>query len=356
MRQQGESLGSSELLLYNQWKQLSQRMHLTSSPLQLPISSSKRALKRDMRSPVKMIEDVSENHTESRRFKTHLLALKLLIKNQMNNKMTSLRELFYKDVSSFQNKQSILNEAILNVSSVHGLSMSEDCGVHPSSKGLLYGGPNIQIHDANASLKMKLDYTSNEQLVPFVRKNLLVDPKPSVVLIFEKDSVFKSYCDHIRRTKRDINQRCIMLTAKGFPDKSSTRFLSQIAGSCEKTSIFAFMDSDVYGISIFLTYKKALEQFANRLYYKGVYLLDYKSGWVTVSRRDMKLTVSTLERLFYDMPSPIKKRAYNFSRMKQELTRGLLLFKKAEMNTFGTSHDHNHDLFTYFDCAIQNTC
>lgn len=350
------SSGASELLLYNQWKELFQRMHLTSSPLKLPISSSKRALQNDVKSPVKTIEDVSENHMESRRFKTHLLAIKLLIENQMNNKVTSLRELFYKDVSSFQNKQSLLNEALHNVSSIHGVSISEDCGVYPSSKGLLYGGPNIQINDAKASLELNLDYTSNEQLVPFAREGLQVYPEPSIVVIFEKDSVFKSYCDHVRRTKKDINQRYIMLTAKGFPDRCSTRFLSQIAMSCKKSSIFAFMDSDVYGISIFLTYKKALEQFANRLYYKGVYLLDYKSGWVTVSRRDMKLTVSTLQKLLHDMTGPIWRRTYNFSRMKQELTRGLLLFKKAEMNTFGTSHDHNHDLFTYFDRAIQNTC
>lgn len=296
--------------------------------------------------------DISESHGESRKFVTHILAMKLLLKNHLERKVVSMRELFYRDVSSFRNRQSVLKEAVVNVASMHDMSISEDFGVYPSSKGLVYGGPSIQLHDKRDYKIFHLDYCYREQLIPYMSGNLHVDNEPSTVVLFEKDSVFKSYCDHFKRYKVDKNRSYLFMTAKGFPDDASIRFLYSIAQSCKELAIHAFMDSDVYGICIFWTYRRALKQFADRIHFKGVYLLDYQSGWVTVNRRDLSLTISLLKRVSFEQPALSTKQVDTLMRIKQELTRGLLLFKKAEMNAIGTDSADDHDLLSYVDSKM----
>lgn len=338
--------------LHVQWDMLAQSVRITSNLLYIPLRSHKRSRSKSTNLSSSGIVDISESRGESRKFVTHILAMKLLLKNHLERKVVSVRELFYRDVSSFRNRQNILKEAIVNVASMHDMSISEDFGVYPSSKGLVYGGPSIQLQGERDCKILHLDYSYREQLIPYISGNLHVDNEPSTVVLFEKDSVFKSYCDHFKRYKVDEKKSYLFMTAKGFPDDASIGLLYSIAQSCKELSIHAFMDSDVYGICIFWTYRRALKQFADKIHFKGVYLLDYQSGWVTVNRRDLSLTMSLLKRVSFEPSRLSGKQVGTLMKVKQELTRGLLLFKKAEMNAIGTNSADNHDLLSYVDSKM----
>lgn len=342
--------------LHHDWLQLLDQMRSISEELLLQIPVIKRSHDQQNIKSFRLVTDLAENHTQSRRFIVHILAIKLLIKNKLDDRVASVRELFYKDVSSFQNKQSVLSRALHNVSLIHEESLSEDYKVLPSPKGYLYGGPGIEFIQ-KSSQKMILTYSSKIQLIPHFSNCISIRSKPSAIVIFEKDSVFQSYCDHYRKVAFASRFSCMFMTAKGFPDQASTRFLKNVSTLCEDAPIIAFMDSDVYGVNIFLSFKKSLGREGARMSFGGVFLLDYRKGWVTISRRDILLIISTLRRVssatHQGTVQHKRFEACTFRRLKQELTRGLLIFKKAEMNTIGTANAEDHTLFSYVDAKLK---
>lgn len=61
-----------------------------------------------------------------------------------------------------------------------------------------------------------------------------------------------------------------------------------------------------------------------RLQYLGVSLSDYTEGWVSLTSRDITLTINLLQEPWMAGP--------DFTSIRRELQLGLFLQKKAEMN------------------------
>lgn len=335
-----------QLLEY--WNKLLERSRLTTETMALAIPAKKR--RRIKSSSLNFINlfDISESRYQSRRFMVHLLAMKLLLQTYLQNRVSSMRELFYRDVAAFGYDQNVLNEALLNMSFVTNGGVPEDFRVFPSSKGLIYGGPLIQCSEGSCQ-KFELKYESDAILVPNFHNHLKIDTKIESIILFEKDSIFKTYCAHVKNNHLMLRGRHVFLTAKGFPDRLSMKLLKAFVTEQTEVPIYAFVDSDVYGVNIFRTYERGLGEASINLKYTGVFLLDYKEGWQTISSREVILMISLLRQL--TLPNPPDSRIAYESHllMKQELSRGLLLFKKAEMNAKENFSKCERTLLTYLD-------
>ena len=73
------------------------------------------------------------------------------------------------------------------------------------------------------------------------------------ILVIEKEATFRSLMSSPQWEKLGSNG--VILTAKGYPDISSRRFLRQLADHAPHIPMYAFVDLDPDGIAILSTYK-----------------------------------------------------------------------------------------------------
>lgn len=145
---------------------------------------------------------------------------------------------------------------------------------------------------------------------------------PHAIVVIEKDAVFKSFCNHLS----NINNLppLLVITGKGFPDNLTKHFLSCLHLHHPSVPILGFVDSDVYGLSILRSYLVYNHLCPLPIRLAGVNLLDHHQGWLPISTSDHKLMVSLLRKID---PGP------DHLPWRREISRGLLLRKKSEMNT-----------------------
>lgn len=337
--------------LHCHWDRLKKSTHRNREVLTLQIPSLKRKTEVNNTRSMHTVRDLAETYWQGQRFFVHVIAMKLLLQNRLRNQVASIRELYYQDVSSFRKDHRVCFEAIENISMINGCLLSKDYMVFPSSKGLLYGGPHICFYNGS-NLRLSLNYSEEPRLIPNPSEQLSITIQPKAIVLFEKDSVLKSYCDHFSRHSLITKDTYLFVTAKGYPDRSSLKFLKEVVKQCPLSYIIAFMDSDVYGINIHLSYERGLGDIGRRLTYGGALLLEYKNGLLTISKRDVTFTIALIRRIFAeqnDYPVPYSKVHHLLVR---ELRRGLVLLKKAEINTIGTTETSDKGLFTYIDEKI----
>lgn len=205
--------------------------------------------------------------------------------------------------------------------------LDKDLGIYSSSKGLVFGGPDLIFGRGPTELKLSYD-----------KKPVLVPPNVSfetlhvsqvsldLIIILEKDAVFTSLCAHL--SMFPPNARILVVTGKGFPDKYTQKFLHAVVRCCsKKTPIIAFTDSDVYGLHIYRCYLRLVSLEA--VQWVGIFILEYQSGWTTITSHDFRMMSSFIRN------SPFHEVWH------REITRGLFLFKKAEMNVVGESNSND---------------
>lgn len=283
------------------------------------------------------ISQFSNSESESRKFTSIIIILKLLIANIAQNKRTTKRDIYYQDVALFKKNQRYSNELIDLIAYSLDLSSEIDLMIYASQKGLIYGSISLLI---NNSQLLDLNYSQEPLLIPFVndKDNIRASSYsqyPAAIVVLEKDAAFRCFCNYIKQKETSLN--LIVITGKGFPDKLTKKFVSLLADSFPKSPILGFMDSDVYGLSICKNYKlgtiKETTYLCPRMILSGVFLLEYDTGWLDLSKRDIRMMVNFVKELKErTTESSNEKLKEEFGKWHRELTRGLVLFKKSEMN------------------------
>ncbi|KAK6465604.1 Spo11/DNA topoisomerase VI subunit A [Scheffersomyces coipomensis] len=271
------------------------------------------------------INQFSNQFNNPNKFLSYIKTLKLLILQlHLKTNKTTIRDIYYKDVELY-NKNQLNCKAILvqMVETSLNWSLTNDLLIFPSQKGLVYG--NGIIINQNIELSYKLDpilipiaYNDIDFMNKYDNQNSIV-----VIIVIEKEAIFKSFCNYMKLNEKyqdyyeNMGIKLIVITGKGFPDNLTKTFYNYLSNSCLKCTCLklAFVDSDIYGINIMKQY----DNNPNSLYHAGVYLLDYDQGWLNISIRDFKLIQNFL------IKNP-------YSDCHRELTRGMLMFKKCEMN------------------------
>lgn len=317
----------------------------------------------------------------------------LLVRWLRGNSATTVRDLYYQDVDAFQKSQINCNRYLQQIIVKSWMQSFEDYGIHPSQKGLIFGNCQVEISGFN----LNLDFGLEPILIPILQntyenkstheetreedKNLIteglngvkpeysnaktllkrvqlpeslnkqerLDPTrlqgktskaPLRIIILEKEAIFQSFCRFLAQT----NTTCqiIVVTGKGFPDRLTLRFVAYLSRHFA-TLISAFVDSDVFGISICKQYRfgnnvQCLTGHSVDINYSGVFILDYAHGWLNISRREYTFSMNMLLQI-EKLRSVHENRAsrYELYKWHRELTRGLILYKKSEMNVLESS-------------------
>lgn len=113
---------------------------------------------------------------------------------------------------------------------------------------------------------------------------------------------------------------------------ATQKFLFNLSICLPDAPVYGLVDSDPYGILIFMTYKFGSRKNAYcnhllavpRMLFLGVSLTDYTQGWTSLTSKDAKLSMTLLSDPWAGQPQ--------FDCVRRELQLGLFLQKKAEMN------------------------
>lgn len=178
-----------------------------------------------------------------------------------------------------------------------------------------------------SSVPIGLD--SDPVLIPRFSAHALSSPssQPHAIVIIEKEAVFRCFCDHIKLNP-SLYPPLLVVTGKGFPDNLTKQFVTSVHHQHPSVPLLGFVDSDVYGLNILRSYQFYRQNYIP-VQHAGVNLLHYSHGWLNISSLDHKLMISLLKKLG---DSSTSASSIDHHPWHRELTRGLLLRKKSEMN------------------------
>ncbi|EPX71295.1 endonuclease Rec12 [Schizosaccharomyces octosporus yFS286] len=226
------------------------------------------------------------------------------------------RDIFYHDVQLFK-KQFVVDELIEDLACTIGCPRSA-LNVEASGKGLVYGPLSITLREGG-----KLE-TSKPTLISYHSISLL-ESTARWVLVVEKEAVFQTL---VERGLEDT----ILVTAKGFPDLSTRKFLLEITKYLPQLPIFGIFDWDPYGILIYSCYKHGSKAsgYENSMllpqlqylgpFYQDIFPENYSYS-LPFGKRDTTIASNLLQSdcLRYE------------PQMLEQLQRMLFLQKKAEL-------------------------
>lgn len=239
--------------------------------------------------------------------------------------VTTVRDIFYRDVQLYK-KQGNLNQALSQISRCLDIQLESQCSIYPSKKGLIWGSLSMTIRIGNDDIA--LDAHKSPSLISFAPTNAILtcDPVPDVILIFEKDAIFQQFRSGYDFLKLNV----ISITGIGYPDRNSRALPKRFNESYPNVPIIAFVDSDVYGLQIFWQYARYFPDAPTNIRLAGAFILSTNTGRIPLRNREMGLMISFIKKLQGAQESNFF--CHNYRLTHRELTRGMLLFKKAEMN------------------------
>lgn len=266
---------------------------------------------------------------EGRRFAAVLEIMVYLAHNLPTNTITTKRDFYYQDTLLFGNQRFL--DSIIDTVATSLRTQSTNLLIYPGQKGLMYGSQELKVHVCvrpDGKLKtgtMAVSFKGAPVLIPNIPlgSEIRFSRAPRLIIVIEKEATFLSFCTFLE----SVNHNYLVITGKGFPDKLTRRFVSLVAAHCP---IAVFVDSDVYGINILHSYQRSLG-YHFPIIFAGVFLLDYSEGWQPISTRDFRMSLCTLQRLVTLARSTPDSRLL-WAVLHRELTRGMFLHKKSEMN------------------------
>lgn len=231
-----------------------------------------------------------------------------------------MRDVYYQDVQLFKHSQLISNLLLDLLAESLGVELCA-LNIFPNQKGLMY-----------------VDTMAEPTLIPinFDSINQFNPRDLKAIVVIEKDAVFKSLVESVGTEHQDRYQNVLFVTGKGFPDVLTRKFVRYLS-MAGKINVLGFMDSDIYGVHIFKTYKYSDDR-NNLNNYKllGCFILEYQNNLLVsfnVTIRDFRLMINfidnTLSLVSQTNDQVEIKHLKSWIRNTQ---RSMLLFKKAEMD------------------------
>ncbi|RCK55068.1 Meiotic recombination protein rec12 [Candida viswanathii] len=270
----------------------------------------------------------SIDEKEVQRFTAICKIVKILLKHlQTNEELTTIRDIYYQDVEVFSHKQTECQFLMKQVAEdCLGLSLFHDFNIHPTQKGLVFGNFFKALEPKNDPMLIPIDYAD-------AFKDKSSGGSQVTVIIVEKDSVFQYLCSHLSR-QPTLLADFLVVTGKGYSDQLTLRFLDWLQQTHE-CRFLGFFDSDVYGINIYKQYHRIIKG----VLYAGIYLMDSDpSTWLSIMTRDVAIMIN-LCNTCHEISTVVQR----------ELTRGLFLLKKAEINVTNV----NDDRLGYVDYIVK---
>ncbi|KAF2646709.1 DNA topoisomerase IV, alpha subunit [Massarina eburnea CBS 473.64] len=189
------------------------------------------------------------NAQEAWRFSVLVRILELVHGCLVDNVIMTKRDIYYRHPDLFV-KQSVVDRYVDDLACTFGVSRSL-LNVAATAKGLIAGNFSLRRQDGSVVYGLS---EKDGILVPQVRQEDSLDLTPvKWVLVIEKEATFRSLISSTRWAS--LGAQGLVLTAKGYPDLASRKFLRHVADEIPHIPMFAFVDFDPDGIAIMSTYK-----------------------------------------------------------------------------------------------------
>ncbi|KAF2685142.1 DNA topoisomerase IV, alpha subunit [Lentithecium fluviatile CBS 122367] len=186
---------------------------------------------------------------EAWRFTVVVRILELIHSCLIEHVVMTKRDMYYRHPGLF-GKQSVVDQYVDDIACTFGVPRSL-LNVTAAAKGLIAGNFIIRRQDGS------LVHGLSEQegiLVPKIHEGDALDLSSiHWILVIEKEASFRSLLSSKRW--RDLGAHGLVLTAKGYPDLASRKFLRHLSDTIPKIPMFALVDHDPDGIAIMSTYK-----------------------------------------------------------------------------------------------------
>lgn len=271
---------------------------------------------------------------EAWRFAALYRVLELSHEALVTGVVTTKRDIYYREPELFM-KQEVVDRYVDDIAYTFGVNR-EALNVVAAAKGLIVGSLNTIKKDGSSA---DYGFEPEGMLVPKVEDVESVDIDTAQwILVVEKEATFRTLaaCEYWRHSRLGNG---IIITAKGYPDVQTRRFLHLLSTSFPYIPIFALVDFDPDGIGIMSTYKhgsKALAHETNLavpfIKWLGIRSSDFLEddilgqGLLTLSKRDRNIAKKMLAR------QDAEERDHEW---RKELQTMLMLNMKAEIQILG---------------------
>lgn len=219
------------------------------------------------------------------------------------NRCVNQRELFYRSLSDSIAPcfidQNAMNRALFCLLNSIGCDRHE-LGIFTTARGLVAACPDTQTLCLDSNSEFIADLSDHPDGMS-ICENLVgistLQTSADFILIVEKDTVFQSLLSSENFFQYNA---CILVTARGYPDNITIRFLKRLQQVLNDKVPFLYLgDLDPHGISIALVYNRALNGAINwiGLHHSDISSLDHQRVLgIKMKPSDMALLNSLIEQ------------------------------------------------------------
>ncbi|KAF1835351.1 DNA topoisomerase IV, alpha subunit [Decorospora gaudefroyi] len=189
------------------------------------------------------------NAQEAWNFTVLVRILELVHGSLTDNTIMTKRDIYYRHPDLFV-KQSVVDRYVDDLACTFGVHRSQ-LNLTAGAKGLVAG--NFALDQDNGH---QLNGMNGKEgmLVPTIGENDTIDlTRVQWVLVVEKEATFRSLMSSPQW--KMLGSHGVILTAKGYPDVASRKFLRRLTDNAPHIPMYAFVDLDPDGIAIMSTYK-----------------------------------------------------------------------------------------------------
>ncbi|RKF78001.1 Meiotic recombination protein SPO11 [Golovinomyces cichoracearum] len=266
----------------------------------------------------------------TKRFLSQFPNNRVLVETQSPRSNEVNRDVYYKEPELFKH-QSVVDRYLNDIAFTFGVER-DALNVVAAAKGLVAGSFTVtQYGCASIDCSQGLEGV----LVPSCEKiKNIITYDVCWILVIEKEATFRTLVSSLY-WKNSLAGKGILITAKGYPDIQTRRFLHCLHTRYTKTPIYALMDFDPDGIGIMATYKHGS---MNSVCQKNINIPTIE--WLGIKSHDFlrkKITLQGLQNLSgrdRRLASAMIERAKDLE-WKSELQIMLMLNLKAEIQILG---------------------
>ncbi|KAK4039798.1 Spo11/DNA topoisomerase VI subunit A [Parachaetomium inaequale] len=218
---------------------------------------------------------------EVKRFEALFRIIEMSHEALLSGNLVTKRNIYYQNPDLFKS-QSAVDDMVDNLAFTLGVGR-EDLNIVAAAKGLISGPIDLILRDGSTH---GCDIPGNTgMLLPSVSSIQKINFRTiRWVLVIEKEATFRTLAaSQYPRTSQAGHG--ILLTAKGFPDLATRRFLSTLHTLRPELDLFALVDFDPHGVAIMRTYKYGSQRLdheenatAPRLRWLGIHSDDILSN------------------------------------------------------------------------------
>ncbi|KAK3377542.1 Spo11/DNA topoisomerase VI subunit A [Podospora didyma] len=218
------------------------------------------------------------NIQEVKKFEALFRILELSHEALLSGNIITKRNIYYQNIELFKS-QSTVDDMIDNLAFTLGVGRG-DLNIAATAKGLIAGLVDLIMKGGSI---IKCDHSHDGgTLLPSIDSIDKVDFRDAKwLLVIEKEATFRTLAESQYANNSKAGHG-IIVTAKGFPDLATRRFLSILHSVRPTLTVFALVDFDPHGIAILRTYKTGSQRFEHE---ENVTVPDLK--WLGIRSRDI---------------------------------------------------------------------